>query len=243
MKFVPSLKPTGSLSFAASRTLQTLPILQGVRERTLQEITRSATQLRMPKRMAVYQPSDECTGLYVIVEGEIKLVLGKLGNRERVVALLSRAQWFGETALILRERHTSGAKTADTPTTLLHLPKPVVLDCLNRDHAFALRFLATTCERFRSTLYEAERVGTTARRRVLGFLLEQVPPRIAAGPITISLNVPKRAVASRLNLSPEHLSRVLRELSDARMVDVDGPNVLICDVARLRKETRGELAR
>ena len=233
-----SSKSTSALTFAAKRLLGALPILQGVRERTLVQIAHSATQLRVPLRTFIYRPQDECTGLSIIVAGQITLGGTTNRGREKVFALLGRADWFGETALILQGKHTAGAKTTETATTLLHVPKSVVLDCLNHDHAFALRFLGATCERLRSSMLEAEVLGTTARSRLATFLLEQVTPNIRSGAVTITLSVSKRALASRLNLSPEHLSRVFRALADAKTLAVDRSHVLILDIVRLRNEAR-----
>lgn len=191
--------------------------------------------MRVPKRTLVYAPKDDCTGLYVILDGEIKLIGPKKKGREKVIALLGRNHWFGETALVLRQRHISGAKTADTATTLLHLPRSVVLECLNQDHAFALRLLSATCERLQLAYSMPSVWQRRPFPRVIGFLLEQVPSSIVTGPVTITLSVPKTAIASHLNISPEHLSRVFGHLADAQMIEVDGPYVLMCDVARFRK--------
>jgi CRP-like cAMP-binding protein len=46
--------------------------------------------------------------------------------------------------------------------------------------------------------------------------------------------VSKAIVASRLNLTPEHFSRILHELSERGLIRVDGRDVHIDDVARLR---------
>ena len=145
--------------------------------------------------------------------------------------------------MVLRQRHISGAKTADTATTLLHLPRSVVLECLNQDHAFALRLLSATCERLQSSMLDAERLATPPLARVIGFLLEQVPSSIVTGPVTITLSVPKTAIASHLSISPEHLSRVFGHLADAQMIEVDGPHVLIYDVAHFRKAASTSRAR
>jgi len=41
-------------------------------------------------------------------------------------------------------------------------------------------------------------------------------------------------VASRLNMTPEHFSRVLHELSSAGLIEVDGRTVRIIDLEGLR---------
>jgi CRP-like cAMP-binding protein len=50
----------------------------------------------------------------------------------------------------------------------------------------------------------------------------------------LTLPVSKAIVASRLNLTPEHFSRILHELAERELIRVDGRDVHIVDVARLR---------
>jgi CRP/FNR family transcriptional regulator, dissimilatory nitrate respiration regulator len=226
-----------ALPFTGNRVLRSAWIFQGCRARIFEEIRRCATQLAVPRHSFVFRPDDKCTGLYIVVSGQIKLVGTPTDGAEKVFALLRRGDWFGETALILRERHALGAKTTDAATMLLHLPETIMLDCLDHDHALALRFLAATCARFRSTMLDSQLLGTSARSRVVAFLRELIPARLTTGPITISLPVPKRTIASRLNLSPEHLSRVFRELANADLINFEGLEVFIPDVARIHEET------
>jgi CRP-like cAMP-binding protein len=61
--------------------------------------------MRVPWRTVLYKSGDVCTGLYVIVAGEIKLIVPRSNGREKVLALLGRAEWFGEIAVVLRQRH------------------------------------------------------------------------------------------------------------------------------------------
>jgi CRP-like cAMP-binding protein len=45
----------------------------------------------------------------------------------------------------------------------------------------------------------------------------------------------KSAIASRLNLSAEHLSRILGELTREGLIEMRGRRIAIHDVARLRE--------
>ena len=53
------------------------------------------------------------------------------------------------------------------------------------------------------------------------------------GEVTVSLPVSKATLASRLSLTPEYFSRVLRELEEARLIEVDKRDIRILDAARL----------
>jgi CRP-like cAMP-binding protein len=51
--------------------------------------------------------------------------------------------------------------------------------------------------------------------------------------LTVSLPVSKGTLASRLSLTPEYFSRVLRELEDAKLIEVDRRDIRILDARRL----------
>jgi CRP-like cAMP-binding protein len=69
---------------------------------------------------------------------------------------------------------------------------------------------------------------------VIGYLLrDQEPDEGGAGTVTVSLPVSKATVASRLSLTPEYFSRVLRELEAASLIVVDKRDIRILDVRRL----------
>jgi len=50
----------------------------------------------------------------------------------------------------------------------------------------------------------------------------------------VTFGAPKTVVASQLNLTASHFSRVLMELTTARVIRVNGVEVIIEDVAKLR---------
>jgi CRP-like cAMP-binding protein len=59
-------------------------------------------------------------------------------------------------------------------------------------------------------------------------------PREQAGAAEVTLPAAKRAIASQLNLSAEHLSRILRELTAEGLIDVRGRKLAIPDIGRLQ---------
>jgi CRP-like cAMP-binding protein len=72
-------------------------------------------------------------------------------------------------------------------------------------------------------------------QRVIGYLLRAVPESHGAPKTTeITLPTTKNIIASRLNLTPEHFSRVLHDLTVAALIEVDGRTVRILDADRLR---------
>jgi len=50
----------------------------------------------------------------------------------------------------------------------------------------------------------------------------------------MTLPAPKQVIASRLNLTPETLSRIFNELSAANIIEVKGKKITVNDIQRLR---------
>ena len=63
-----------------------------------------------------------------------------------------------------------------------------------------------------------------------------MPDGTAAGTLAeLRLPASKGVIASRLNLTPEHFSRILHELTDAGLIRVEGRSFFILDVDGLRR--------
>lgn len=74
-------------------------------------------------------------------------------------------------------------------------------------------------------------------QRVIGYLLRDAQEEAQAGDgrgVAVTLPTNKGVIASRLNLTPQHFSRILHELTQAGLVEVDGRTIHITDLDRLR---------
>jgi CRP-like cAMP-binding protein len=77
--------------------------------------------------------------------------------------------------------------------------------------------------------------SSSARDRVISFLVDVLPTATYnGGAAKIMLPAAKHVIASRLNLTPAHLSRVLAELRRERIIGVEGQCVVVPDVRRLQ---------
>jgi CRP-like cAMP-binding protein len=74
----------------------------------------------------------------------------------------------------------------------------------------------------------------SGQERVIGYLLAELPDGTASGPAEVRLTPGKSVLASRLNMTPEHFSRILHDLAEAGLIEVNGRSIRVTDVARLR---------
>ena len=103
---------------------------------------------------------------------------------------------------------------------------------IEHDPRFARKMLAGLSRRMHGLICDLEsnalRSGT---QRVIGFLLQDEATGEGA---QVTLSVSKAVLASRLNLTPEHFSRILSDLSAHGLISVQGRLVTICALDGLR---------
>jgi CRP-like cAMP-binding protein len=75
----------------------------------------------------------------------------------------------------------------------------------------------------------------SSHERVIGYLLAEVPDGANGGAAQVQLTAGKSVIASRLSMTPEHFSRILHELGNAGLVEIQGRTVRIPDLERLRQ--------
>ena len=203
----------------------------------LDRIAQGTTQQSVGRKETVFHCGDPCTGLHAVVYGQIKLsVISPLGE-EKVVRLVGPGDSFGEALMFLGKPYFVTAQ-ALADSLLLHVTKTVVVNELRADPDFACKMLAGMSARLHALMRDVEayslRSGT---HRVIGYLLAQPGESETDGenePLRVQLEVGKKMVASRLNLTPEHFSRILHELGTRGLLAINGREIFIPDPSKLR---------
>ena len=115
---------------------------------------------------------------------------------------------------------------------LLTVHRQAVMEELEHDNRFALRMLAGLSRRLHGLVHDVQAYALQSGvQRVVGYLLrdQDFEDGAAGEERTVSLPVSKATVASRLSLTPEYFSRVLRELETAGLIEVDKRDIRILD--------------
>ena len=211
--------------------LAAVPLFKALDAAALARLAAATIRRPLKRGERLFSKGDAVTGMYVLVYGEIRL-LARSPGRERLTGVVSAGRSFGEPVMFLEKPAVVDAEAA-IDSLVLHVPKQAVFDEIERSPLFARRIIAGLSERVETLVKELERQsGGGGRSRLVEYLLHSAGR--GPGPAVVVLPAAKGAIASHLNLTPEHFSRVLHELSDAGLIAVDGKTVRILDVAALR---------
>jgi CRP-like cAMP-binding protein len=209
-----------------------LPLFAGLQPDEIARLALGTTRRRLKAGETLFVQGEPSTGLHAVVHGRIALA-ARAHGRERVTAIVEAGRSFGEAVMFLDKPYIVGAK-ALTDALVLHIAKETIFAELARNPGFSRRIIAALASKLHATVRELEMYALgSAAKRFAAWLLRAVPAE--QGPCEVALPAAKRAIASQLNLSAEHLSRILRELAGAGLIEVHGRKVTIADVARLRE--------
>jgi len=215
--------------------LGNVPLFKELAPMEVDRIAAHTRQVRAARGEILFHRGDEALGFHVIVLGQIKLAFISARGDEKVVDVLGPGQSFGEAVMFMERPHVVTAQ-ALADSLLLYVSREAVFEELERDPRFARRMIAGLSRRLHDLMGNLEaHLMRSGRQRVIGFLLHECNSEAAGdNPLEVMLPTTKSVVASRLNLTLEHFSRILHELAAEGLIEVRGRKVQIPDLKRLR---------
>lgn len=202
----------------------------------LSKIAKGTRELRCEKGENLFHRGDPCLGFHVLVFGQVKLSFTSAQGIEKVVEVIEQGQSFGEAIMFLDKPYVVSAQALSS-CLLLHVSKSVIFDELDRDPGFVRKLLASMAMRMHQLMLDVEGYSLqSGKQRIIGYLMhELLESQLHDENVVLELQVNKGVIASRLNLTQEHFSRILHELSELGLIKVEGKRILIPSVERLHK--------
>ncbi len=208
--------------------LANLPLFKGMPAAELERIAAGTRRRKLARGEVLFREGDPSDGLFAVVYGKVQLA-----SRGRIADIVGPGKSFGEAVMFLEKPYIVTA-TAAADSLVLQVDREVVFAELARNPHFARRVIASLAQRLELMVRELDTYALgNAGQRFVAWLLRREGGQ-GAGELVVTLPAAKSAIASRLNVSAEHLSRVLKELSKQGLLEVHGRVLRIPDVARLR---------
>ena len=213
-----------------------IPLFNGLAPEEIARMARSTREIHVSKGDILFHKGDPCNGFHLLVYGQVKLAFTSQQGSEKVVEILTQGQSFGEAVMFMDKPYIVFAQ-ALTDSLLLHVSKAAVFEELQRDHNLCRKMLAGMAMRLHQLMNDVESYSLhSGKQRIIGYLLRELPDAEVNGiNVVITLPTNKGVIASRLNLTQEHFSRILHELSELGLIVVEGRKIHIPSVANLRK--------
>jgi len=217
---------TGSeLVAALGRTV----LFNGLDEDDLKRLSSIARPSNWPAGGILFDQGDESDGLYVILDGIVRVYLTSEDGREATINLAEEGEVIGEMALLDGLPRSAGA-AALTEARLIFIPRDPFLRLLDGSSKLARQIILTLCERLRATNAQIDQAIFHDLRHRLLVLLRQIAlihGRVESDMAVVELDLTQGALAKMLGASREAVNKHLRGLVKSGCIAVDGHKIRI----------------
>jgi CRP-like cAMP-binding protein len=193
----------------------------------------AAQPFSAPRRDVIFVPEAAPEALYLVLEGSVGLSMQGADGTRGLLEIIGPDECFLMPAVILGGTWPFGAE-ALAPSRLLRIPAEAFHTIMARDARLAEASLAQMARQWRGLADQLiEMKLTKASERVAHFLTGRLMP---GG--RVAMPEPRAAIAARLGMTPESLSRVMHGLEAAGLVRLQGRRVDVPDAEALSQGAR-----
>ena len=207
--------------------ISAIPLFNGLPDDQLGAIRQIAVEKHYNKGQTIFTEGDETTGLFVVVDGRIKIYKVSSEGKEQILHIFETGQSFGEVTVFTGQQLPANAQTL-AKSRLLIFPRSAFVGLVTANPSLALNLLAIMSKKLRQFAAQIENLS-----------LKEIPARLASYLIylaeeqgsgdAVTLNVSKGQLASLLGTIPETLSRIFAKLSGQNLIRVEGPKITLLD--------------
>ncbi len=215
---------------AVTEILRKVPLFSELAPPELERVTEISRERAYPRNSVILFEDDPGDALYVVAQGQVKVVLIGEDGREVILSVLGEGEFFGEMALIDDEPRSAHV-IAMNDSTLLVIRREDFQGILRQTPSIALALLRALSRRLRRV---DEKVGSLVlldvNGRVAQLLLELAEE---AGSERITRRLTHHTIAQMIGSSRETVSRTMREFVEKGHIEVSRREIVIRDRAAL----------
>ncbi len=180
----------------------------------------------------LFSAGDPADHFFIVLDGRVRLYALTPQGRQTTISFIEAGFSFAEAAIFGMRFFPVNAE-ASAGTRLVRVSRASFVAELGADPNLPFKMMAALA-RWRSRLIDvvAELKVRSPSQRFAAVLLSLTDR--TSGPADVPLPISKSALANRIGIAPESLSRVFVRMQDLG-VSVDGPLIRISDVTTLRE--------
>jgi CRP/FNR family transcriptional regulator len=220
---------------ARDDVLASVPYFSALSPPELRDVLRLAKRRRMKAGEMLFVQGEPAAGLFIVVEGMVKLFRTSPDGKEQVLRHMPRGESFNEVPVFDGgENPVSAACVEDGE--LLVLSRETVAALLRAYPAFSDAVVRVLASRLRHLVALVEDLSfRQVTGRVARVLLQSVAPHEGVGAgAERKTRVTQREIAEMTGTSREVAARALRMLEETGAIKLSRTGVRVVDAARLR---------
>jgi CRP/FNR family transcriptional regulator len=214
------------------KRLQNFEFLRGLEDETLAQLAKNAAWKVFAPDAVVFWEGDSESNLYYLQYGLLKILKAAPDGREQVLRLISPGETFNEVG-ILAQRANPATAVALEESGIWLIPRQALEEVILAHPQVALQIIRNMADKFIDLVSLAADLSLkSVKARFVNLLLAQAEGDVIAR----GSSTTQAEMASRLGTVPDVLSRVIRELTKAGLIEADKQQIRILDRAGLAEQ-------
>ena len=215
-------------------TIRSHYLFSGLEEDVFDALVSDIAVESFDKGEVLFHRGDVASDFYYIESGQIELSLISPDGQKKIVEVIAHGRTFAEAIVFMRESKFPVSAEALSDSVVYRIPNAAYRDLLQSNSNACMRLLSDVCRHLHQRVQEIERLTIqNARSRLASYLIDHIV-ETDDDEATVRLDLPKHIIASRLSVTPETLSRLLRAMADDGILTVDDRLIFVHSLARLR---------
>ena len=207
--------------------LKTIPLFSNLKDEHFAKIIQLAQHLKFEKGTLIFNEGEPSNGFYLIETGKVKIFKLSFEGKEHILHIYGPGKPFGEVPVFEGNNFPASAM-AMAKTQIIFIPRDKFVKLISDTPGLAMNMLGMLSMRLREFTIQIENLS-----------LKEVPARLASYILTlskehdktekVSLPISKAQLANLIGTTPETISRVLKKMTEASLIGVDGRIITIHD--------------
>lgn len=188
------------------------------------------------KSQIIFYEGNRPFGIYCVNRGKIKIYKISENGKEQIVRFAKEGDILGYRSLISGEPYRASAETL-TDSIICFIPKEILFNLIETNRPFSLKFMRFLCAELGAAenrmLNLSQKPVTERLAEVLLILREKFG--LEPDNKTIKVNLTREDLANFVGTATETIVRLLKELKEKQLIDVDGRKIKLIDINGLVK--------
>lgn len=216
-------------------TLKKHALFSKLSEEELTLLLSNARSVSFGAQEVIFSQDAEAQYFYFVVSGTIRLYRIAPNGNEKVIEIMEAGETFAEAVMFMDQSNYPVTAETTKKSDLIMMKNSDFHSILMKRPDICLKMLGSLSMRLHLRLNELEILSLqSATDRVVHYLLSKLPNDAQNGH-EITLEIPKRVLASRLSMLPETFSRVLHKLTDKQIIGVKSRKITVEDIDALKQ--------
>lgn len=224
------------------KQIQSSPLFKSFSDKQLETLIKGCRIQHLQKGQFLFHQQDPFHNFFLLSDGMMKLFRLTPNGSEKIIDIIRPGQTFAEAVMFIGVTHYPVHAVALKDAKIIAIKGDSYKKILSESIDICLNMMGNLSQRLHRQINEVERLSLhNATFRLVNYLLD-FKKNVQQNSNEIHLDVSKQIIASQLAITPETLSRILKQLSNNKLITMQDDHIQLNDEEGLTNMVKKELS-